>query len=344
MSDISTAASRKTRVTVKDLARELGMSVSTVSRAFYEDAVIAPGTRETVLKRASEIGYAPNPLARSLITKKTRIAGVLVSDITNPFYPEVLTRLTACLRSIDLNVMLTTTVGSGPLDDPLRLLLSYRPDIVIVMAATLSSEAAAACRDTGTPVLFFNRSPSDPNTFAVTCDNEFGGRTVADHLIDRGRRRPAYVTGKADVSTNVDRQRGFVARCVERGFQPRIIEGGAFSYEHGYAAAASLAGSELPDAVFCANDILAFGFMDAARRELGLSIPKDVSVAGFDGISMAGWPSHALTTVRQPLDAMLDVALELIGEMSVQGARGRIVRIPGTLIVRHTTAGDADAR
>src|SRR5437762_809917 len=104
MSDVDSP--RKPRITVKDLARQLGMSVSTVSRAFYEDAVIAPDTREKILRHAAEIGYRPNPLARSLITKSSRIVGVVVSDITNPFYPEVLTRLTEQLQAAGFNVML----------------------------------------------------------------------------------------------------------------------------------------------------------------------------------------------------------------------------------------------
>ena len=152
---------RKARVTVKDLARDLSLSTSTISRAFYDDAVIAPSTRTAVLTRAAEIGYAPNPLARSLITKRTRIAGVVTSDINNPFYPEVLTRLTERLREIDLNVMLTAAGSSDSLDDAVKLLLSYQPDVVIVLAATLSSEAAEACGHAGTPVLFFNRRPAE---------------------------------------------------------------------------------------------------------------------------------------------------------------------------------------
>src|SRR6202166_3430317 len=122
---------RKARVTVKDLARDLSLSTSTISRAFYGDAVIAPSTRKAVLTRAAEIGYAPNPLARSLITKRTRIAGVVTSDITNPFYPEVLTRLTERLREIDLNVMLTAAGSSDSLDDAVELLLSYQRDVVV---------------------------------------------------------------------------------------------------------------------------------------------------------------------------------------------------------------------
>ncbi|MBN9551724.1 MAG: LacI family DNA-binding transcriptional regulator [Alphaproteobacteria bacterium] len=119
MSIVARNKNSKPRVTVKDLARDLGMSVSTVSRAFHADAVIAKDTRDVVLNRAREIGYSPNPFARSLITKKTRIVGVVVADITNPFYPEVLTRLTTELRAIDMNVMLVAADQSGEVDEDL---------------------------------------------------------------------------------------------------------------------------------------------------------------------------------------------------------------------------------
>ncbi len=336
----------KPRVTVKDLARELGMSVSTVSRAFYQDAVIAAKTRELVLRKAAEIGYQPNPLARSLITKRTRIVGIVVADITNPFYPEALTSLTDQLQANDFNVMLVVAGASRSVDDALRLLLSYQPDIAILLAASLSSEASAACRKAGTPLIFFNRYAADGHAFAVTCDNIQGGRMVADHLIDRGHRRLAFISGLGNVSTNVDRWEGFRSRCIERGLPPPL-QGPpkAFSYEHGYASAVEmLSGGSRPDAIFCANDILAIGAMDAARRELGLRIPEDLSVVGFDGIKMASWPSHALTTVRQPLEKMLRLTLDIVLALS-RDARlePTIKHIPGEFIERNTTRfKDAD--
>src|ERR1700730_193148 len=222
---------RKARVTVKALARDLSLSTSTISRAFYTDAVIAPSTRSAVLTRAAEIGYAPNPLARSLITKRTRIAGVVTSDINNPFYPEVLTRLTERLREIDLNVMLTAAGSSDSLDDAVKLLLSYQPDVVIVLAATLSSDAAEACGEAGTPVIFFNRRPLNVDAFGVTCDNIGGGRLVADHLIKLGHRRVALVGRPARAGDDVDRWEGFRRGCLHHGLKgPICVEAGALAY------------------------------------------------------------------------------------------------------------------
>ena len=327
------------RVTVKDLARDLGMSIATVSRAFYDEATIAVGTRRLVLERAIALGYRPNPFAQSLITKQTKIVGVVAADLTNPFYPEVLTKLTDRIQAVGLNVMLITAGPNTSMDDALNLLLHYQPDVIVLLAATLSSEAAAACRAAGTPLIFFNRHPADEHSVAVSCDNVAGGRAVATHLIDLGHRRLAYVAGRPDVSTTVERWEGFLAECAARDVPtPLFDQAGTFTYEAGYAAARRLFNrARRPQAVFCGNDILAVGLMDAARREFSLTIPGDLSVVGFDDIDMAAWPSHALTTVRQPVDAMLDRVVEFVVTPRAPD-RPRQTRLPGLFVTRRTTA------
>ena len=330
----------KPRVTLRDLARDLDISVATVSRAFHESAVIALETRREVLKRAAALGYRPNPLARSLITKRTHIAGIVAADITNPFYPEVLSGLTERLQTIDMNVMLVPESPSRTSDEALRLLLRYQPDIAILLAATLPSAAAQACREAGTPVIFFNRYAADGRSWAVTCDNVRGGREIADHLIERGHQRLAFVAGRPDASTTVDRWRGFRERCVRRGLAaPMREEAGAFTYQTGYAAAQRLlARRPRPDAVFGANDIVALGVIDAARREFGLKVPEDLSVVGFDDIAMAAWPPYALTTLRQPKQEMIECTVDLVRKLvRSPSEKPRVIRIPGALVERGTT-------
>jgi DNA-binding LacI/PurR family transcriptional regulator len=224
-----------------------------------------------VLARAAELGYRPNPLARSLITKRTYIAGIVAADITNPFYPEVLTGLAEKLQSIDMNVMLVPASRSRSSDEALRILLRYQPDIAIMLAAPLPSAAAQACHEAGTPVISFNRYVSDGGCWAVTCDNTKGGQQNADYLINQKHDRLAYIAGRPDASTTVERWQGFSGRCKRRGVRAPIREeAGAFSYEAGYAAAQRLLAREpQPDAIFGANDIVALGVIDAARREFG---------------------------------------------------------------------------
>ena len=246
----------------------------------------------------------------------------------------MLNSLTEGLQSIDLNVMLVTAGPSRTTDEALGMLLHYQPDIAILLAATLPSAAAQACREAGTPVIFFNRYAADGSSWAVTCDNIRGGRQIADHLIDKGHKRLAYVAGRPDASTTVDRWRGFRSRCVRRGLEaPVREEAGAFSYQAGYAAAQRLlARTPRPDAVFGANDIVALGVIDAARREFGLTVPGDLAVAGFDDISMAAWPPYALTTLRQPTSAMIEATIDLVRKLKRRPAtKPSSIRIPGEL-------------
>ncbi|MCB1481881.1 MAG: LacI family DNA-binding transcriptional regulator [Rhodobiaceae bacterium] len=327
----------KGRVTVKDIAKALDVSVATVSRALSNDPTIADKTRERVLKKADEMGYSPNLFARGLITQRSRIAALFVSNITNPFYPEVVVKLTRRLQALGLHTMLFTSDGTSGVDEALPLLTQYNPDIAIVLAATMSSETVKKCVEGRTPVILFNRYVSGANVSAVCCDNYSGGRLVAETLAGAGHKAPAYISGLDDASTNVDRLRGFRDGCAAVGLpEPAVISGRDFTYEAGYIGMKELfAGKSKPDAVFCGNDIIAIGAMDAARRELGLSIPDDVSVIGFDDIAMASWPSHELTTVRQPMNAMIDeVIIEINRLLSQEDSQPQQRFLPGRLMVR----------
>jgi DNA-binding LacI/PurR family transcriptional regulator len=343
MSSTTRTRAGSNRVTVKDLARDLGMSVSTVSRAFYPDAVIAPETRRTVLKRAEEIGYRANPFAKSLVTKKSRIVGMVASDLANPYYPEVMTSLTGLLQSQGMNTMLVAPGRPEEIDTAVELLLTYQPDLVIILATNFESSAREKCEAAGAPCIFFNRLSADGLGFGVTCDNIEGGRRAADFLIDNGHTKLAYVSAFPGASTNVERGKGFCDRAVERGLtRPRIFDAGTFSYADGYNAWRQVSRGETPDGVFCANDIVAIGFIEGIQENLKLKVPDDVSVIGYDDIAMAGWPSHRLTTVAQPTKEMMETTVELARELAGHHHpthhEPRIVRIPpGPLVERQTT-------
>lgn len=331
---------RERRATVKDLATDLGMSVSTVSRAFYPNSVVAEATRQRVLDRAAEMGYRPNPLAQSLITHRSRIVGLVVSDLSNPFYPDCMSRLTAMLRRTGMHVMLAAAEDSDHVDDAVEELLTYRPDVVVIMAVTLGSHARDACARAGAQCIFFNRLSADGGGYGVSCDNRLGGRLAADHLISTGHRHLAYVSAFPGASTNVERGQGFRDRALECGLaEPRVIEAGHFSYAAGYDAGRSVSAARPPlDGVLCANDIVAFGFIEGLQ-EGGLAVPGEVSVIGFDDIAMSAWPSHRLTTVAQPLDQMMARTVEMVTTLS--GGTPSLPAIervaPGPLILRNTT-------
>jgi len=219
------------------------------------------------------------------------------------------------------------------------MVLQYRVDGLIITSATLSSEMADECARSGVPVILFNRYVRGANVSAVCCDNVEGGRSVADHLLDTGHRRLAYIAGKENTSTNIDREKGFTNRLRERGILHWLREQGEYTYESGYEAAKRLLQQDNPpDAIFCANDIMALGAIDAARHVVGLKVPEDVSIVGFDDIPTANWPSYSLTTIRQPVNQMIEATIELLLErFETPDIEPVLQLVPGPLIQRAST-------
>lgn len=316
-----------------DVARAAGVSQSTVSRAFSPDSRISQGTRDRVLAAARQLDYEPNILARSLITQRTGIIGIVMTGISSPFYPYVLERFTQRLQQNGQQALLFSAPPGEDIDAILPLALQYRVDGLIITSATLSSQSIEACIRSGTPVVLFNRTIEGVRVNSVSCDNEAGGRLAADLFVQAGHRNPAYITGLRNTSTNIERQRGYLGRLAELGFTAPTIAEGHYTYESGFSAAVDLLSrSDPPDAIFCANDILAMGALDAARHKLGLDVPTDVSIIGFDDIPAAGWSSYGLTTIRQQIEPMIEESLRLL---SAEPGLPPVVRyVPGVLVVR----------
>jgi DNA-binding LacI/PurR family transcriptional regulator len=302
-------------VTAKEVARQIGVSQSAVSRAFTKNASISPEMRERVLQAAERLGYKPNAMARTLTTRRSGIVGIVMGDLTNPFYPEVLELLSKRLQQSDLQTLLFHVPPGKEVDDELPLLLQYQVDAVIITSAIISSAMARTCAARGIPVVLFNRYVPGSGVHAVSCDNYEGGRLIARYLVELGHRRLVYVAGKRTTSTTIDRERGFTEQLRELGLalwgRDEVAE---YSHEEGREATLRLF-KQLPgrpDAIFYANDIMAIGGLDALRGELKLRVPEDLSVVGFDNIQMAGWPSHSLTTMRQPVAEMVEKAAQLL--------------------------------
>ncbi len=322
------------RVTSVDLAQELGISQSTVSRALSNDVRIASKTREKVQHLALKMGYTPNAMARSLSTQQSKLIGIVMSEMTSPFYPFVLEKLTSKLHALGWRVLLFSTDAEHEVDDLLPLVLEYQCDGLLIASASLSSHMAETLSRHGTPVVLLNRYAADASSSAVCCDNRGGGRMVADYLLGRSHSLYAYIAGRENTSTNRDRESSYTARLETAGFTVQR-EAGNFTYEAGFAAMQRLlARSDSPDAIFCANDITAIGAIDAAR-EVGVKVGTDISIVGFDDIPMAAWGAYNLTTIRQPVEAMIDSSLQMLLEAVENTPLGSNLRfIPGTLVER----------
>jgi len=321
-----------------DVAKAAGVSTATVSRAMQRDGIVSQETREKILEIAASLRYRPNNIARGLARRQNSLIGVVVGDITNPFYPEVIERLTKRLTNAGLHTMLVNMVDGVGIEETLSPLLQYQVRAAVFVAAPYTSDACDICRSHHIPSFLLNRYVQRRDITSVTCDNLAGGRLVAELLINAGHRKVAYISGRPDTSTNRDRQRGFLDALKERGCGPCVIEpGGTYTYEAGYKAALRLIRAQHDiDAVFCANDIVALGALDAMRHALSLKVPNDISVIGFDDIAAASWPAYDLTTIRQPLERMIDVLVSAIlrGDAADSDKKPSLIVIPGELVAR----------
>ncbi len=315
-----------------------GVSQAAVSRVFTPGASVSDEMRRKVMAAAKQLGYRPNAIARSLSQQSSRIIGLVMIRFWNPFYTRLLEEFTSHLQARGYWVLLLNVADDSDLEQAVPAALQYQVDGLIITSATLSSSLAEECLRVGTPVVLFNRYGLNSQVNAICCDNLAGGRMVADALASAGHTRLAYIAGEAGSSTNRDREQGFTDRLAERGLSITGRERGDYSYEAGHAAARRLlSSSPRPDAIFCANDLMAMAAVDVARADFGLRLPQDLSVVGFDDIEMASWPKYGLTTVRQPIERMVDATIEVLLQAIHQPQTERVVRFMSpSLIVRHT--------
>jgi DNA-binding LacI/PurR family transcriptional regulator len=297
-----------------DVARLANVSQAAVSRTFTEGASVSEETRAKVIAAADQLGYRPNVIARSLIRNSTNIVGLVVMRFTNPFYARLIREFTRALQEQGYWTLILNIAQNQELEKTLPMALQYQVDGLIITSSTLSSGLAAECVRSGTPVVMFNRYASDTYTHVVRCDNVVGGRIAADALLDSGHKRLAYIAGEEAASTNRERETGFIDRLQERGHSLSFRESAeAYNYEEGYEAARRLLQrDDLPDAIFCANDLIAMGALDLARYKLGIKIPEELSIIGFDDIPSAAWPSFELTTLKQPLRQLVDNTIQVL--------------------------------
>jgi DNA-binding LacI/PurR family transcriptional regulator len=302
----------KTSVTSIDVARLANVSQSAVSRTFTPGASVSDDTKQRVLDAAKALGYRPNALARSLISGRSRIIGLVVAYLENHFYPIVIERLSRALQAHGYHVMLFMT-ERGRQDEVMSEILQYKMDGVVLASVTLSSHVAEECANIGVPVVLFNRYIPDSHVSSVTSNNELGGRLVAELFAKNKHKRIAYIAGSENSSTNNDREVGFNQGLAHAGLKLWKRAIGLYSFEGATSAARELLGAEeKPDAIFVANDHMAFAVMDVIRSEYGLRIPEDISVVGYDNVPEADWAAYSLTTVEQPVEAMIDETVNIL--------------------------------
>lgn len=326
------------RLTARDVAARAGVSISAVSRTFTDGASVSPATRGRVLKAAQELGYRPNVLAQSLMTGRTKLIGLVSNNFDNPAFMEIFDQFTRRLQQQGLRPLLANLSGTTETEAALDMLLQYKVDGVIVASSTLPPAFLAGCRAAGLPVVHaFGRARASRGIAAVTVDNVAGGRLAGKTLLARGYRRIAFLGGPESATTTIDRLAGLRQELAAARLAPQVtLFGRSYSHGAGQELMAALLGRSDIDAVFCGDDILAIGALDACI-EAGVKVPEEIGILGFNDIAMAAWTAYRLTTIRQPLGDIITAAVDMIaGLVSGSAMTKRSRRFGCTLVERGT--------
>lgn len=326
------------RVTADDVARLAGVSRSAVSRTFTPGASVAPDKRERILAVAEHLGYRPNSLAASLKSQSSNLVAIVTGNLGNHYDSVITAELVKRLGDIGKwAVVLGDTSGDISNHDILDV-LTYPLDAMIIRAGSIDEDTARKCMKLNVPLILSGRSIPMHGVDCVGCDNVQGARLATQALIGRGRTRIGYIGGIKSLTSEQERHEGFLSALSDAGLAPAALEWADFSFEGGHAAALRcLNRPARPDALFCCNDIMAIGALNAARHALGLRIPEDLAVIGFDDIAMAGWPCFSLTTIRNSINDTVTTIMELLESRFLHPDRaGQTRRIDPVLISRDT--------
>lgn len=281
---------------------------------------MAPATRERVLSAARELGYRPNLMAQSLMTGRTNLIGLVSNNFDNPAFMEIFDLFTRRLQGRGFRPLLANLSAATESSSALDMLQQYNVDGVIVASSTLPGPFIEGCRAGGLPLVHaFGRVRRTGDIAVASVDNVAGGRLAGEALVGRGYRRIAFLGGPASASSTVDRLEGLTKALRGHGLKPaHAVFGHAYSHEAGQAVMTGLLRVGGFDAVFCGDDILAMGALDACV-EARVKVPGQIGILGFNDIAMAAWPSYRLSTIRQPIGDIINAAVDMITTMVESG-------------------------
>ncbi|MCW1919937.1 LacI family transcriptional regulator [Rhodobacter sp. KR11] len=294
-------------VTLKDVAERAGVSRSAVSRTFTDGASVSAKTRAKVESAAQDLGYAPNALASSLTTGRTKLIGLIANNFHNPLILEVFDLFTRGLQDRGLRPLLVNLSGASDPSASVRMLRQYSVDGVIVASSTLPPSFALACKTANLPVVHAFGRPV-PDVHVVGIDNVACGRMAARALIQRGYRSVGFLGGPEAATSTQDRAAGFVQGLA--GLPVRLSYATDYTFDAGRAAMQALLDAPA-EAYFCGDDLLAVGALTAIQ-DAGLSVPGDIGLIGLNDMEMSRWQNIGLTTIRQPVAEIIDAAIDLV--------------------------------
>jgi LacI family transcriptional regulator len=331
-------------VTIADVARAAGVSITTVSR------VLSPGvtphpvnalTAERVQAAARELHFVPSAIARGLVARRSGLIGLVVPDLTDPHYPQIASGVEHAARTAQLAVLICNTLGDSlNLDEYVRLLRARQVDAIVLSGgSSLGPRDLRLAGQSGVPVVLIGRPGYKSDLPYVSIDNVKAAREATQHLIDTGRRRIAHLAGPPTQTTMFDRNQGYADAIQANNADLRVIKTSG-APEQGYEQLRKvLSEKRRPDAVFAATDRLAIAAM-AAIFDAGLEVPDDIAVMGFDDIPLAALLRPSLSSVSQPADQLGEAAVELALALAA-GRPAPSVVLPAHPIVRGSTRAQA---
>ncbi len=337
------SSERSSPPTIRDVADQAGVSTATVSRVLAGIGNPRPETADAVMTAVAALDYRPSGVARSLRMKRTRTLGLIVTDIENPFFPELVRAADLAARGLGYSILL----GSAAYDEQramhyLRLMVDRRVDGLIIASSQVSDASLKWLLSAPVPAVVVNAEAADLPVEVITSDNAGGSRLAVEHLVGLGHRRIGYIRGPASYTADKPRALGFRSACHDAGLTPEetpeIVGDG--QVEGGERAAGELLGRDGGlTAIACYNDLTAIGVLRALRAAEH-RVPEDISVVGIDDIAAAGWVVPALTTVAQQKAEMGRLAVERLASMlggATRPAAPQTTRIPMVLRVREST-------
>ena len=328
-------------ISIKDIAREAGVSHSTVSRALSNSPLVKEETKRRIRQIAERKGYTPHALARSLVTRRTQTVGVVVTTIADPFVSEIVRGIEETGQTRQYSVILCeSNAEPGRELAAVRALHEKRVDGIIVTASRVGDLYMPLLEDFGVPIVLVNNQQTGRYVYSIGTDDHKGGEIATEHLLSLGHERIAYIASPNNARSSQARMDGHVRALSAHGIaaDPSLFANGDGKPAAGGLAAARLIGhSHPPTAVLCYNDMTAIGAMRAIK-DAGLRIPEDISVVGYDDIPIVEYLDPPLTTIVQRKYDMGCMAMEMLLNLVAGLQEVRDVSIEPTLVVRGSTA------
>lgn len=335
-----TSSKTQESVTADDVAALAGVSRWTVNRAFKKDSSISNKSKKRVLDAAAQLGYLPDLMAAGLASDRSNLVSVLIDDFANPYKLLMMEKLTGILRTHGWGTMLVNTVNQDDASDALLNASQRRVDAAILIGSQYDESVLTAALGARRvrKLIVFGRYSSHPDTISICCDDVAAVNDIADHVVERGYRRPVFLAGPQTPSAHLLRKETFIKRWSEkRKTRARFTAAGVYdptqAYQHVCEYLGSLKKKDWPDVLVCENDAIAMGAIDAVRYQFGLSVPEDIAVTGFDDAPFADNPNYELTTYRQPVAAMAE---QLVEVLQGKTSNANFQNFKGELVVRRS--------